>query len=268
MIENQPIFPNCLYHYTTLNTLDLILKNKTIRFNSLANVDDLSEPLYNNKSYGKYFLVSCWTEASQEMLEMWKTYSDDMTGVRIKLDLFPFRQYKMPEQIKLGENTVKFASNHGYIPIEDIFGSDYVIFDKLTLRPVKYLSKLEVDRIRVDDILGQKDYATVTLSVRNIWGLKYDFWSSQQEWRYILQSLPISDDERISNDFSQILINNYACLKPVSLEYYDLRIDDKSLSEMEVMVGPRGNFEDVVKIVNKYCVSIKVIKSDYYGTIR
>ena len=33
-----------LYHYTSLETLALILKNKTICFNNLLNVDDLEEP--------------------------------------------------------------------------------------------------------------------------------------------------------------------------------------------------------------------------------
>lgn len=31
------------YHYTNIDTLALILKYKTIRFNSLENVDDLEE---------------------------------------------------------------------------------------------------------------------------------------------------------------------------------------------------------------------------------
>ena len=32
-----------LYHYTSIETLLLILKNKTLAFNSLINVDDLEE---------------------------------------------------------------------------------------------------------------------------------------------------------------------------------------------------------------------------------
>ena len=32
-----------LYHYTSIENLLLILKNKTIAFNSLQNVDDLEE---------------------------------------------------------------------------------------------------------------------------------------------------------------------------------------------------------------------------------
>ena len=32
--------PEYLYHYTAVDTLELILKNKTIRFNPLTKMDD------------------------------------------------------------------------------------------------------------------------------------------------------------------------------------------------------------------------------------
>ena len=35
--------PKTLYHYTSLDTLALILTNKTICFNTLLNVDDIEE---------------------------------------------------------------------------------------------------------------------------------------------------------------------------------------------------------------------------------
>lgn len=35
--------PETLFQYTSLGVLALILKNRTIRFNSLANLDDLEE---------------------------------------------------------------------------------------------------------------------------------------------------------------------------------------------------------------------------------
>ncbi len=38
-------YPDYLYHYTSIENLALILKNKTIRFNSLINVDDTNSIL-------------------------------------------------------------------------------------------------------------------------------------------------------------------------------------------------------------------------------
>lgn len=53
-----------LYHYTSIETLALILKHKTIRFSRLDRVDDPDE--YSFKEDGitpaHYCYVSCWTK--------------------------------------------------------------------------------------------------------------------------------------------------------------------------------------------------------------
>ena len=89
-----------IYQYTKLEVLALILKNKTIRFNNLCNLDDplekyLSVPNISNnriehirKNYGEYCLVSCWTENPEESIPMWDMYGDRKCGVRIGL---PFK---------------------------------------------------------------------------------------------------------------------------------------------------------------------------------
>ena len=47
--------PEYLYHYTSLETLALILENRTICFNSLLNVDDIEESETSDlKNFGKY----------------------------------------------------------------------------------------------------------------------------------------------------------------------------------------------------------------------
>ena len=59
-----------IYHYTTIDTLALILKHCTIRFNRLDKVDDLEEAMYGsgeqNINLGKYTFVSCWTKDQDE----------------------------------------------------------------------------------------------------------------------------------------------------------------------------------------------------------
>lgn len=53
-----------IYHYTNIDTLALILKNRTIRFNRLDNVDDLEEGKAESLGikFCKYIFVSCWTK--------------------------------------------------------------------------------------------------------------------------------------------------------------------------------------------------------------
>lgn len=85
-----------VYHYTSIETLALILKNKSIRFNRLDCVDDLEESIYGsgeqNVNLAKYTFVSCWTRDNVENLALWKMYTNNK-GVRIGLDENPFVSY-------------------------------------------------------------------------------------------------------------------------------------------------------------------------------
>lgn len=89
-----------LFHYTSIETLALILKNKTIRFNRLDCVDDLEESMYgsgpNDIKLGQYQFVSCWTKDSEENLALWKMYTNNK-GVRICLDSDMFKTYQILE---------------------------------------------------------------------------------------------------------------------------------------------------------------------------
>jgi hypothetical protein len=60
-----------LYHYTNIETLALIMKNRTIRFNSLCNLDDLQEQTtQDNQNFGRFIFVSCWTDVKKESIPM------------------------------------------------------------------------------------------------------------------------------------------------------------------------------------------------------
>lgn len=75
-----------IHHYTNINTLALILKNKTIRFNRLDKLDDISEEeSFNVLKISKYFFVSCWTYDHEESIPQWNMYTEKMAGVRITL---------------------------------------------------------------------------------------------------------------------------------------------------------------------------------------
>ena len=44
-MQHYPEIPKYLYHYTKLETAKKIVQNKTIRFRSLADMDDALEPV-------------------------------------------------------------------------------------------------------------------------------------------------------------------------------------------------------------------------------
>lgn len=83
--------PTHLYHYTNIENLALILKNKTIRFNPLDKMDDLQEKEASDaKNIGRIFYVSSWTEDETESIPMWNMYASLQSGVRIKMKSIPF----------------------------------------------------------------------------------------------------------------------------------------------------------------------------------
>ncbi len=79
-----------VYHYTNIETLGLILKNRTIRFNRLDHVDDVDEYIHGSGPYdtklGLYTFVSCWTKDREKNPDLWKRYGDGFRGVRIGLE--------------------------------------------------------------------------------------------------------------------------------------------------------------------------------------
>lgn len=84
-----------LYHYTNIETLALILKNRTIRFNSLDKMDDLQEQQTADiNNIGQFCYISSWTDDSAESIPMWNMYASLNQGVRIKLRKNPFKTYK------------------------------------------------------------------------------------------------------------------------------------------------------------------------------
>ena len=95
-----------LYHYTSLDTLALILHNKTICFNNLSYVDDIEEAETRDMGeFGKFVYVSCWTDDEEESIPLWNMYTPNMHGVRIRMPKFPFKKRKYQKgQFYLGED--------------------------------------------------------------------------------------------------------------------------------------------------------------------
>lgn len=78
---------NYIYHYTTIETLELIFSNKTLRLNNLSNVDDMEEgqaDIFGDMS--KYVFVSSWTKDDLENIPLWQMYTPNMSGIRIKIN--------------------------------------------------------------------------------------------------------------------------------------------------------------------------------------
>lgn len=77
-----------IYHYTTLETLALILKNRTLRFNNVKNMNDPEESVTEDfkSSLKNYTFISCWTQNPEESIPLWQMYSNSAHGVRLESD--------------------------------------------------------------------------------------------------------------------------------------------------------------------------------------
>ena len=84
-----------IYHYTTIDSLALILKSRALRFTRLDRVDDLEEAKVEQNQYdlSKFLFVSCWTEDGEEDIPLGKMCSDGAAGVRIGVDKEMFEGY-------------------------------------------------------------------------------------------------------------------------------------------------------------------------------
>lgn len=243
--------PKFLYHYTTIETLALILKNRTIRLNSLANVDDLNEGHNDsNPQLKANQFVSCWTDDSDEIIPLWTMYSHDMKGVRIKLpsNFHPRIEAEITGQCNLGD----WIDDVGKI-VWSKYGS--------MLFQVEYVDKHE-DLI-VNAVKSSKkptDYTNYNYS--EIGKRKLRCWEFQREWRYKLFCFNGSKEPNTffaSDFFSEeshlsVISNVY---DPVENEarFVDIRIDDEKFSKMEVTLGPRvtsGQMIIVEDLLEKY----------------
>lgn len=82
-----------LYHYTSVDVLELILKNRTIRLNPLSKMDDWQEQFSaHGIAHGRHIFISSWTAESEEIPRMWRDYCKPSPedGVRLRLPVNPF----------------------------------------------------------------------------------------------------------------------------------------------------------------------------------
>ncbi|MFF5401260.1 DUF2971 domain-containing protein [Peribacillus butanolivorans] len=104
--------PKHLYHYTSLESLTLILKYNTLRFSRLDGVNDKNEaksldfPLANTAIF-----TSSWTSHSDESIPMWRMYTRDMDGVRIKLPVNMFKGRNAPTVLEKGGSSTRYADS-------------------------------------------------------------------------------------------------------------------------------------------------------------
>ncbi|WP_390410656.1 hypothetical protein [Lacticaseibacillus jixiensis] len=236
-----------LYHYTSADTLEKVLQNRTFRLTSLPLVDDEEEELTQNfGSFGRYAYVSSWTELQAEKHELWSTYTSDLHfGVRIGLpkNIFLTTQHTplLPSDlagVNVHQNALQpYPYTVGIQEIESAYGV-YAMIHEVELFPVTYTENPELIEYRTFDKYGN------TISVNQSMLGRYkrkSTWDYQHEWRYKAFFLPFSVDDALQyqreNSFKQHLLalkNDHT----IPFEHFDLPIDDQKFADMEIITSP------------------------------
>jgi hypothetical protein len=243
-----------LYHYTSLETLALILKNKSLCFNNLLNVDDIEEAKTKDMGdFGRFVYVSCWTDDAEESIPLWNLYTPNMHGVRIRLPKFPFKKY----YYKKGEYF--FSENVGtYIDCETIFEENKISVpvDNPKLIKVEYTEEAEklFPIVRMESYPGAlkryleaKDMselksAEIRYSFEEIGKYKRENWKFQNEWRYKITIAPMGLQESNPPTFQKQQeyirrIEDRNIIPPYQSIF--LSMSESAFEDMEIVFGPK-----------------------------
>lgn len=268
-----------IYHYTNIESLALILKNKTVRFNRLDRVDDYEEG--NVESLGvrfsKYVFASCWTEEPLESIPLWKMYGGDFCGLRVSMEREMFQEYTVSGsdfQISGVMGNIRTK-----IPPKDMNNPNFFIIpildyeNDMFYRKVRYVDDVyeyTKDAIKIDNICENR--GDMKMELKPFGYYKNKRWEFQQESRFVLYVFPINlliegTNPEISSIVVQSLLNN----KSLTLNYYDMNLKEEAMDTMEITLSPSASEAQkilVQSLVDKYRPNAKVIDSSLGKLVR
>lgn len=269
-----------LYHYTSIESLALILKNRTIRLNPLDKMDDLQEQKTSDvENLGKFVFISSWTDDATESIPMWKLYTDLKAGVRIRMrknpflwhmtfmsdleKLFPSSTFDGGNECSHVETFLSFAEmiDKGYFSIQAWNGK--------ILEKVIYTDDIGKLEPKVADVSDGK----IHLDIGILGKYKNTHWEFQKEWRYIMTFMPMDIKSGIDAAMASFNLSVNKMLRGIEnppFRFYDLTIDPKYFSEMEVTCSPQmtpGNRVLLDTLIEKYNPNATIRDSVLLGKI-
>ena len=265
-----------LYHYTSVDTLEKILKNKTIRFNNLSNVDDLEERSYS--PYSKYIFVSCCTDSAAESIPLWRMYTNEVEqGVRISMDSDMFKKYPPIA------NDKHFRSNmeYSYIDYNEIADMDYFpnplfgdkkLDSKFFLRRIEYVNDPQFAVGQVEQTVYEYGQIANTIALQRLGVFKNKSWEFQSEMRFWLSIWPFNPNKiaRVKNA-QRILYSKLQQKEELPFSDFFLNLADNAFEGLIVRFSPNisQDCRDRVKqLIGEYAPMAKIEDSDFVGRVK
>jgi len=269
-----------LYHYTSIESLALILKNRTIRLNPLDKMDDLQEQKTADvENLGKFVFVSSWTASASESIPMWKMYTNPTSGVRIKLRKNPFVRHgtfggDIEKVLEIPPASKEDGANRvdTFLDLSKMMDQGYFSMQAWNgdiLKKVVYTSDITKLEPRVASFADGR----INLDIGSLGKYKNSHWEFQQEWRYIMNFISINFKvgmEKMQQMFNLSVSKMVQGKEPPPFRYYDLDIDPACFVGMEIVCSPQmtaGNKVLLETIVEKYNPSATIRESELLNLI-
>jgi hypothetical protein len=281
-MENRE--PEYVWHYTSIDTLGLIVQNQTIRFNRLDKVDDASEGLsFERLRLEKFFLVSSWTHQRDERIHQWDRYGDRGAGVRLCFPrrMFEYKPLYPPPELEM---TVQGVTESP-LPFRQVFGPDYLVLptflkDEHFARRVEYLSNFVAEKNSAIRINQDANRGTIEVSISHptrIACLTSPDWAHQEEYRFVIFVVPApvyrtdaTYVQSLSRDLPNIAIDALVRGNQPSIDHLDIRLSPKVLSSIDITVGPLCDNDGLTRVTSllRDLPGATVSKSRLTGTLR
>lgn len=220
-----------IYHYTSIESLYLILKNRTMRFTTLTDVDDMDEGETEEFKLAKqYLFVSCWTEEVMESIPQWSVYSNDMQGVRLGIEIDENNPRKVFELENNPTTNLLISKDLGLVDNLPLVASPETPF----YRKMKYTD--DPTNLK-PSILSQEKYGEL-IDMSKVALYKSLEWEFQKESRFIIDfsASPINPDLTSIKDFDLQHTMNTLNLP---FDYKDISLADYFFENLEITFGPK-----------------------------
>ena len=232
-----------IYHYTTIDNLALILKNKSIRFNRLDYLDDLEEGAVTSSGLhlGKYVFVSCWTENQEESIPLWKMYTDNGIGVRIALEQNMFKDYYESRV----EIEGKIGTGHlcSKLPITEMLNPKYIIspiFETSDFyTKIEYIDNIyekTKETVQIKDL--EKKKTQISIKYEDIGHYKHRRWAFEEESRFVIRMLPRIPNTKLQ-DINNSLSNALLTGLELDITDYYLYLKENIFDTLEITLSPQ-----------------------------
>lgn len=277
--------PERIFHYTSIDTLALILKSRKLRFSRLDGVDDAREaPTVHGITFSKYFFVSCWTAERAESIPQWHLYTDNMTGVRIELPSYPFVAKRLTP-LATWIDVQNQGTLAGPVNFREIYGDSYMILPMFLNRDhfaglVEYVDDVE-ERYQEAVTIRRTTNTHGSISVDkpfDLVRLKTKHWEFQSEYRFsffVLPSLPLPPEgpgaPSFYNAMPEHMIRSFQTGHDPGVRSIDVDLRPSALSELVVTTGPHcseGAKLCVESLVKQYAPLGRVQSSELEGWVR